>query len=102
MGGLDTLECMGTVMKVLGNNNYSVEIGETEEQKREILCHLGGKMRRFRINIIPGDEVSLEVPAPYDKGRITFRGKKEDRIVNTGGQKRTKNKKKPKGKGGRR
>lgn len=102
MSDLGAIEMMGTVMKVLGNNNYSVEVGETEEQKREILCHLGGKMRRFRINIIPGDEVTLDVPPPYDKGRITFRGKKEDRFVSTGRQKRTKDKKKPKGKGGRR
>jgi translation initiation factor IF-1 len=75
---VDTLECMGTVIKVMGNNNYSVEIGEQEDQKREILCHLGGKMRRFKINIIPGDEVTLEIPPPFDKGRITFRGKKTD------------------------
>jgi translation initiation factor IF-1 len=75
---VDTHEIMGTVIKVMGNNNYSVEIGETEDQKREILCHLGGKMRRFKINIIPGDEVTLEIPPPYDKGRITFRGKKSD------------------------
>ena len=72
------IEVIGTVLKVFGNNKYNVEIGETEDQKREILCHLGGKMRRFKINIIPGDEVTLEVPPPYDKGRITFRGKKSE------------------------
>ena len=72
-----TIEIMGTVTKVLGNNNYTVEVGDPEP-KRELLCHLGGKMRRFKINIIPGDEVTLEVTPPFDKGRITFRGKKSD------------------------
>lgn len=74
----DTIECMGTVIQVMGNNNYRVEIGE-EDKKRELLCHLGGKMRRFKINILPGDDVTVQVPPPYDKGRITFRGAKPER-----------------------
>ncbi len=74
-----TLETHGTVLIVLGNNNYTVELSEGEAT-REILCHLSGKMRRFRINIIPGDEVTVEIPPPFDKGRITFRGRKSDRL----------------------
>ena len=93
-------EGIGTIEKVLGNNNYQVEV-EISEEGRVILCHLSGKMRRFKINVIAGDEVTVEVPYPYDKGRITFRGKKEDRLA-TGGQKRTKERKRPKGRGGRR
>lgn len=87
-------------MKVLGNNNYSVEIGEEEDQKRSLMCHLSGKMRRFKINIIPGDQVTIEVPPPYDKGRITFRGKKEERPDRE--SKKKDSRKRPKGKGGRR
>jgi len=97
----DVYEGVGTVVKVLGNNNYQVEVGEGEGVKT-VLCHLRGKMQRFRINVIPGDEVTVEIPPPYDQGRITFRGKKEDRPARTGPQKRTKNRKRPKGKGGRR
>jgi translation initiation factor IF-1 len=96
---IDTLEVLGIVTKVMGNNNYSVEIGEEEEQKRTLLCYIGGKMKKFRINIIAGDVVTLEVPPPYDKGRITFRGKKEEFVR---GSKKKNNRKKPKGKGGRR
>jgi len=73
----EVLETTGSVLKVLGNNNYLVEVAVGENTK-EVLCHLGGKMRRFKINVIPGDEVTVEVPPPYDKGRITFRGKKTD------------------------
>jgi translation initiation factor IF-1 len=83
---------MGTVNKVMGNNNYLVEIGEGEKT-REILCHLGGKMRQFKINILPGDAVTLQVPAPYDKGRITYRGAKPER-ADRGSKKKKRTKKK--------
>jgi translation initiation factor IF-1 len=71
-------ETTGTIVKILGNNNYLVEV-EIGENKKELLCHLGGKMRQIKINVIPGDEVTVEIPAPFDKGRITYRGKKSDR-----------------------
>jgi translation initiation factor IF-1 len=40
----------------------------------EILAHLSGKMRKFRIRIVPGDRVRMEM-TPYDltKGRIIYR-----------------------------
>jgi translation initiation factor IF-1 len=87
---------MGTVVKVLGNNNYEVEVGEGETVKT-VLCHLRGKMQRFRINVIPGDEVTVEVPPPYDKGRIVFRGKKEDWQARGPGNRQAKRRKKGKG-----
>jgi translation initiation factor IF-1 len=99
-----TYEGVGTVDKILGNNNYMILVGEGEAAKT-VLCHLSGKMRRFRINVIPGDEVTVEIPAPFEKGRITFRGRKEDRPArNTGGDgpKKKDNKKRAKGRGGRR
>ena len=74
----EPLETTGVVTRILGNNNYLVEV-TTEVSSGEILCHLGGKMRRFRIGVIVGDEVTVEIPPPYDKGRITFRGKKAER-----------------------
>lgn len=92
-----TIETYGTVMSVLGNNNYRVEVALGENTK-EILCHLGGKMRQFRINVLPGDEVTVEIPPPFDKGRITFRGRKEDRPT----KKKTERRKRVKGKGARR
>ena len=39
-----------------------------------VVCYTGGKMRQFRIRLVAGDRVKLEM-TPYDlnKGRITFR-----------------------------
>jgi translation initiation factor IF-1 len=39
-----------------------------------VLCRLAGKMRKFRIRVVPGDHVKVEV-SPYDmtRGRITYR-----------------------------
>jgi translation initiation factor IF-1 len=40
----------------------------------ETLGYTAGKMRRFRIRILPGDRVKIEL-SPYDltRGRIVFR-----------------------------
>ncbi len=96
---VETYEGVGTIEKILGNNNYLVQIGEGDDGKT-VLCHLSGKMRRFKINVIGGDLVTVEVPPPYDRGRITFRGKKEDRPERGAKQKQAR--KRPKGRGGRR
>ena len=39
-----------------------------------VLCRLAGKMRKFRIRVVPGDKVRVEM-SPYDlsRGRVTFR-----------------------------
>jgi len=44
------------------------------ESDHEIIAHLSGKLRMFKIRITPGDKVKLEM-TPYDltKGRIVFR-----------------------------
>ena len=40
----------------------------------EVLGYVAGKMRRYRIRILPGDRVRVEV-SPYDvnRGRIVYR-----------------------------
>jgi len=40
----------------------------------ETLGYTAGKMRRFRIKILPGDRIKLEL-SPYDlnRGRIVYR-----------------------------
>jgi translation initiation factor IF-1 len=40
----------------------------------ECIARIAGKMRKFRIKIVPGDRVTVEL-SPYDlsRGRITFR-----------------------------
>ena len=46
------------------------------ENGHEILAHTAGKMRKFRIRVMVGDKVEIEM-TPYDltKGRISFRHK---------------------------
>jgi translation initiation factor IF-1 len=61
---------MGTIDELLPNAMFRV----TLENGREILGHLSGRMRMFKIRILPGDKVTVEM-TPYDltKGRITYR-----------------------------
>ena len=44
------------------------------ENGHEALGYTSGKMRRFRIRILPGDRIKVEL-SPYDltRGRIVFR-----------------------------
>jgi translation initiation factor IF-1 len=41
-----------------------------------VLAHISGKMRKYYIRILPGDQVKVEM-SPYDltRGRITWREK---------------------------
>jgi len=71
---LGTVETEGVVKSILGNNNYQVEVEHNNETLR-VLCHLSGKMRRYKISITAGDTVRVVIPPPYNKGRITFREK---------------------------
>ena len=66
----DVLEVRGTVDELLPGTKFRVKL----ENDHEIIAHLSGKMRKFRIRIGVGDEVKIEM-TPYDltKGRITYR-----------------------------
>lgn len=48
----------------------------TLDNSAEVLATIAGKLRRFRIRILEGDRVTVEV-SPYDlsRGRITYRHK---------------------------
>jgi len=72
MSKADITEKIGTVIQALPNTMFRVIL----EDGNEILAHLSGKMRMYRISIMPGDKVKLEM-TPYDttKGRITYRVK---------------------------
>ena len=63
----------GTVEEALPNALFRVILDDTNEKQ---IAYLAGKMRKFRIRVMPGDRVKIEV-TPYDKdrGRITFRSK---------------------------
>ncbi len=64
------IEAEGVVREVLPNTMYRVEL----ENGVRVLAQACGRMRRFRIRILPGDRVKLEL-SPYDptRGRITYR-----------------------------
>lgn len=67
-----TIEMEGTVSDVLPSAMFRVDL----ENGHKLLATTAGKMRRFRIRILAGDRVTVEV-SPYDltRGRITFRHK---------------------------
>src|ERR1051325_1540177 len=68
----EPIQLEGQVTEVLPNATFRVELtnGHT------VLATLGGNMRRFRIRVLQGDRVTIEV-SPYDltRGRIVFRHK---------------------------
>ena len=68
----EAIEAEGRVKTALPNTSFVVVL----DTGHEILAHIGGKMRRHYIRIIPGDRVRVEL-SPYDmtRGRITFRAR---------------------------
>ena len=68
----ELMEFNGIVKELLPNAMFRVLL----DNNHEIIAHTAGKMRKFRIRVIAGDRVTVEM-TPYDltKGRITFRHK---------------------------
>ena len=68
----ELIEMPGVVTELLPNAMFRV----TLENEHEVLAHTAGKMRKYRIRVLAGDKVLVEM-TPYDlsKGRITFRYK---------------------------
>ena len=62
----------GEVTETLPSLKFRVRL----EDGSEILAYLAGRLRKFRIRILTGDKVSVEM-SPYDKtrGRIVYRNK---------------------------
>ncbi len=61
---------IGEVLESLPNVTFKVVL----EDNSEVLAHLSGKMRLFKIKILSGDKVMIEF-SPHDltKGRIIQR-----------------------------
>src|SRR5215217_6725686 len=68
----DLIDVQGTVVAVHSGGLYRVQC----DQGHEVLAQLSGRMRRFRIKVVPGDRVTVGV-SPYDpvRGIITFRAR---------------------------
>ena len=63
-------ELEGDIVEVLPNQMFKVKL----ENEHIITCYTGGKMRQFRIRLVAGDKVKVEMtPYDLDKGRIIFR-----------------------------
>ena len=60
----------GEVVEAFRSGMYKVLL----ENGQETLGYTAGKMRRYRIKILPGDKINIEL-SPYDlsRGRIVYR-----------------------------
>ena len=56
----------------LGGTMFQV----TLPNSHEVFAHISGKMRKYYIRVLPGDQVTVAL-SPYDlsRGRITFRNR---------------------------
>ena len=61
----------GVVTELMRGGMFRIEL---KEPKHELIAQINGKMRMYKIKVLLGDTVELEV-SPYDlnKGRITRR-----------------------------
>ena len=71
MSKQDLLEFKGVVTILLPNAMFRVQL----ENGHTVTAHTAGKLRKNRIRVLQGDNVTVEM-TPYDltKGRIIFRG----------------------------
>lgn len=77
MPNKNVIELTGFITEALPNTMFRVQVDEdapSDYAGTTVLCTLNGKMRMYRIRVMPGDSVKIEI-TPYDKqrGRITFR-----------------------------
>ncbi|QDU62299.1 Translation initiation factor IF-1 [Planctomycetes bacterium Pan216] len=68
----ESIEVEGVVTQALANTSFRVKL----ENGHLVLAHVGGKMRKNFIRIVPGDKVTVEI-SPYDltRGRIVYRAR---------------------------
>ena len=66
----ELIEMQGKVDEMLPDTRYRV----TLDNGHTLIAYTGGKMRKHRIRILAGDNVTLEMsPSALTKGRIPFR-----------------------------
>jgi translation initiation factor IF-1 len=75
MAKQEAITVEGTVSQVLPDQNFRVLL----ENGHTVLAYAAGRMSKFRIRVLEGDRVTLDL-SPYDltRGRITFRHKSGD------------------------
>ena len=68
----EVLQKTGIVIEALPNAHFKVKLNEGHE----VIAHLAGRMRMYRIRVLPGDNVTIEMSSPDDtRGRIVYRKK---------------------------
>lgn len=72
MAKQEAIQVEGIVTDVLPDQNFRVRL----ENGHTVLAYAAGKMSKFKIRVLEGDLVTLEL-SPYDlsRGRITYRHK---------------------------
>jgi translation initiation factor IF-1 len=72
MAKQEAIEVEGLVTEVLPDQKFRVQL----QNDHIVLAYAAGKMSKFRIRVLVGDVVTLEL-SPYDmsRGRITYRHK---------------------------
>mmetsp|Transcript_11492 Transcript_11492/g.20181 ORF Transcript_11492/g.20181 Transcript_11492/m.20181 type:complete len:150 (+) Transcript_11492:139-588(+) len=70
----DVIEVEGKVIESLPNAMFRCTIEGAPETQEPVLATISGKIRKFYVKILVGDQVTIEL-SPYDltRGRITFR-----------------------------
>jgi translation initiation factor IF-1 len=66
----DKIELEGEVTESLRNGMFRIDL----DNGHQTTGYIAGRMRRYRIRILPGDRVKIEL-SPYDlaRGRIVYR-----------------------------
>ncbi len=72
MAKQEAIEVEGLVTEVLPDQNFRVKL----QNDHMVLAYAAGKMSKFRIRVLVGDTVTVQM-SPYDlsRGRITYRHK---------------------------
>ncbi len=75
MAKQEAIELDGVVTDVLPDRNFRVRV----QNDHVVLAYAAGKMSKFRIRVLVGDRVTLQL-SPYDmsRGRIVYRHKSGD------------------------
>jgi translation initiation factor IF-1 len=65
-----TIELEGEITEALRNGMFRIDL----DNGHQTIGYVAGKMRRYRIRIMLGDRVKVQI-SPYDlnRGRITYR-----------------------------
>jgi len=68
----EPIKVEATVVELLPNAMFRLEL----DNGHKVLAHISGKMRKYYIRVLPGDQVTVAL-SPYDltRGRIVFRNR---------------------------